>query len=352
MASRIFYTLIFSLIAFVVSGQDWELQESAPTYKGKQDDIYFINTEVGWYVNGSGQIFHTKNGGKDWAKIYEKPGTFFRCIGFVDSLTGFVGNIGTEYFPNVSDTVPLYKTNDGGKTWEPVQYSGPVVKGLCAIEIVKVPYINHGKLDHKVHIYAGGRVGTPAYLLTSKDGGKSWISQDMNDHCSFILDIKFMNENEGIICAGIGSELSKMNALILKTKDGGKSWKKVYQSDRPYEITWKGSFPSDSVGYVTLQSYNPDTTVSKRYIIKTTDRGESWQELLLVDDYRYREFGIGFMDNEFGWVGTNGPGFETKDGGKTWEKVDLGKYVNKIRIVGEKNKKVAYSIGSTVYKYD
>jgi hypothetical protein len=102
-------------------------------YAGKQDDITFINEKEGWYVNGFGSIYHTKDGGESWEKLLEKKGTFFRCIAFIDSLTGFAGTVGTDYFPNVTDTIPLYGTIDGGKTWNPVSYAGPYVKGLCII---------------------------------------------------------------------------------------------------------------------------------------------------------------------------------------------------------------------------
>jgi len=51
-------------------------------YPGKQDDITFINENEGWYVNGYGSIYHTKNSGETWEKQLEKKGTFFRCIAF------------------------------------------------------------------------------------------------------------------------------------------------------------------------------------------------------------------------------------------------------------------------------
>ena len=82
-------------------------------YPGKQDDITFVNPQLGWYVNGYGAIYHTQDGGETWTKQLEQKGTFFRCIAFVDSLTGFAGTVGTDYFPNVTDTIPLYGTTNG-----------------------------------------------------------------------------------------------------------------------------------------------------------------------------------------------------------------------------------------------
>ncbi|MEM0540993.1 alpha/beta fold hydrolase [Flavobacterium sp. j3] len=320
-------------------------------YPGKQDDITFINEKEGWYVNGYGSIYNTKNGGETWEKQLEKKGTFFRTIAFVDSLVGFAGTVGTDYFPNVTDSIPLYGTRDGGKTWKPVDYKGPYVKGLCAIDIVKEQYINHGKIDYKIHIYAVGRVGSPANMMVSHDGGATWTSISMNNDCKMLFDIKMFDKNNGFVCAASDEDMEKSNALILKTSDGGKTWKKVYQSNRPFEGTWKASFPTMEVGYVTIQSYNPDPNVKQQRIAKTTDGGETWNEINLVEDAGAREFGIGFIDENHGFVGTMNTGYETKDGGKTWTKVNLGMACNKIRIYKDANGKVyGYAIGVDVLK--
>ena len=334
----------------IVTEKGWK-KINTERYPGKQDDITFINEKEGWYVNGYGSIYHTQNGGETWEKQLEKKGTFFRCIAFVDSLRGFAGTVGTDYFPNVTDTIPLYGTSDGGKTWNPVSYAGPYVKGLCAMDIVKEQFINHGKTDYKVHIYAVGRVGSPANLMVSHDGGLTWTSNSMNKDCKMLFDIKMFDKNNGFACAASDEDLEKSNAVILKTSDGGKSWKKVYQSERPFECTWKASFPTKEVGYVTIQSYNPDSNAKQQRIAKTTDGGNTWNEINLIEDAGAREFGIGFIDENHGFVGTMNSGYETKDGGLTWAPVNLGKACNKIRIYKDANGKIyGYAIGVDVFK--
>jgi photosystem II stability/assembly factor-like uncharacterized protein/pimeloyl-ACP methyl ester carboxylesterase len=331
--------------------QSWK-KLNTTRYPGKQDDITFINEKEGWYVNGYGTIYHTIDGGENWEKQLEKKGTFFRCIAFVDSLRGFAGTVGTDYFPNVTDTIPLYSTTDGGKTWNPVSYKGPYVKGLCAIDIVKEQFINHGKTDYRIHIYAVGRVGAPANIMISHDGGETWTSNSMNTDCKMLFDIKMFDKNTGFACAATDENIQKSNALILKTTDGGKTWKKVYQSARPFETTWKASFPNERVGYVTIQSYNTDANVKQQRVAKTTDGGETWQEINLVEDAGAREFGIGFIDENHGFVGTMNSGYETKDGGLSWTAVNLGMACNKIRIYKDDNGKVyGYAIGVDVMKY-
>jgi photosystem II stability/assembly factor-like uncharacterized protein len=340
------------LLAPFLHAAEWSKLETDP-YRGKQDDIFFVSPEIGWYVNGSGKIYKTTDGGKSWVKKLDRPGTYFRCVGFVDEKRGFAGNIGPDYFPNVSDPQPLYETRDGGETWSVVEkIEGPAVKGLCAIHIVRKPFINAGVLDHKVRIYAAGRVGGPPFLLRSDDGGETWQSMDMSRWCGMILDIEFFDGDTGIISAASDAEVAKSNALILRTTDGGKSWTKVYQSSRPYETTWKSSFPSATTGYVTVQNYNPDKTVTRRHVAKTTDGGKSWTEVELVDDAAVREFGVAFADEQRGWVGTTTTGFETHDGGRTWERVEMGKAVNKIRLLRTEAGLVGYAIGVDVHKLD
>jgi photosystem II stability/assembly factor-like uncharacterized protein len=353
-----FFTTIFACLIFIsstfsqaIKTKPYWQQVKTEEYRGKQDDIYFLNENLGWYCNGSGKIYKTTNSGIDWKLVYEKKGTFFRCIGFIDSLVGFAGNIGTDYFPNVSDTVPLYKTINGGITWEPVTYKGPTVKGLCAIDIYKEPIINSGNLAYKAHVFCGGRVGSPAFTMISHDNGSSFVSADMSKYCKYILDIKFFNLKEGLICAASGDELDNNHALIITTKDGGKTWKKAYESKRNAELTWKQFFPSRNVGYVTIQSYDTNVTVNQRYVAKTVDGGNTWTEMKLVKDFKVREFGVAFTDDKHGWVGAMQNGFETFDGGLNWEPSYMGPYTNKIRIITKPNgEKIAMAIGAIVSK--
>lgn len=344
--------ICFISLAFYSKAQSnevvWQKQQTV-AYPGKQDDICFTDENKGWYCNGQGKIYHTNNGGTSWEKIYDQPGTFFRCIAFIDSLNGFAGNVGTDYFPNVKDTVPLYRTKDGGKSWEAVSYKGPYVKGLCAIDIVKEQYINHGTIDYRYHVFAVGRVGTPANMMVSHDDGKTFTSQSMNSDCKMLFDIKMFTKKEGFVCAATDEDISNSNALILYTADGGQTWEKKYQSARPFETTWKVSFPTRKTGYVTIQSYNPDTTVKQQRIAKTTDGGKSWQEINLCTDAAAREFGIGFINEQHGFVGTMNSGFETRDGGATWTKINIGRASNKIRIYPFNNKLQLYSIGMQVF---
>jgi photosystem II stability/assembly factor-like uncharacterized protein len=320
-------------------------------YKGKQDDIFFVNSKVGWYGNGQGYIYKTTDGGLSWKEMFHQTGTFVRALGFIDEKIGFAGNIGPDYFPGVTDDKPLYQTKDGGISWTPIKaITGKMLKGVCAIDVLKSQFINSGVLDNRVTIRAAGRVGGPAKMATSRDGGKTWKTQDLSNLAGMILDVKFVDEATGFICAASHPSSEKSKGRILKTSDGGDNWKMVYESKGPNELVWKCSFPSDQVGYGTLQSYDQNPKNTQRYVVKTTDGGNTWKEIPLVNDHSVKEFGIGFLNETTGWVGAFNGGYFTNDGGNTWQYQDIGRGVNKFRIIEDEENYTVFAIGVDVRK--
>lgn len=328
----------------------WRKLPTEP-YRGKQDDISFVSPDVGWYGNGAGKLYRTLDGGESWTLVREQPGTFVRAVGFVDADHGYIGNVGTDYYPGVTDTNPLYRTTDGGVTWQPVRVAGiERMKGVCAIDILPVRRIYQGELRTGHVIHAAGRVGGNAMLLSSSDGGESWALTDLSDRIGMILDIKFLDEQRGFIAAATSPDIQQAQAAILATEDGGATWTMVYQSSRPLENIWKMAWPSATTGYATVQSYDPANP--QRVIVKTVDGGRSWQELPLAEGADIREFGIGFLDENRGWVGSVAGGFETQDGGQSWQPAAIGRAVNKIRVVRSGDTTRVFAIGIDVHRLD
>lgn len=326
----------------------WRVLETEP-YRGKQDDIVFVSPDIGWYGNGSGKVFGTRDGGERWELLWEQPGTFVRCLAFVDEFTGFLGNVGTGYFPGVTDETLVYKTTDAGRTWAALpgaQVQG--MGGLCSLEVLRLPYINHGELAQKTRLIGVGRVGGPAWLIMSDDLGQTWSHIDLAEHAGMAFDVHFLDLNTGVVAASSSSDLATTTARVLRTEDAGRTWEVVYDSGRATENIWKFSFPTPLVGYGTVQSYDPGAT--ERFVIKTEDGGRTWRELPLVDDPQVRQFGIGFLDEKRGWVGAVPHAFKTEDGGETWQRAEMGVAVNKIRVLRGGEDPLAYAIGVQVLR--
>ena len=320
-------------------------------YRGKRDSISFVDATHGWYGTGAGDLFRTTDGGASWQKIASRPGTFVRAVGFVDRRNGFIGNIGTDYYPGVTDTTPLYRTRDGGVTWEAVDTGEATIKGVCAIDILRTRRIYQGELQPRTVIHAAGRVGGPTGMLRSVDGGDTWSVIDMSAHAGMILDVTFFDENTGLVFAATHPDPAQAEGLVLRTKDGGKTWKEVYRSGRKFELIWKASFAAGGdTGYATVQSYDPARAT--HLVIRSDDRGRTWREIEMAQDASARQFGIGFVNADVGFVGTAAGGFATRDGGKSWARAPIARAANKFQAVPTDTGTRLYAIGTEVQAID
>jgi photosystem II stability/assembly factor-like uncharacterized protein len=243
----------------------------------------------------------------------------------------------------------LYETRDGGLTWTAVKVGGEAVPGICAIDVLLTRSIYQGALRNRAIVHAAGRVGGPAKLLRSTDGGESWSLIDLSSRAGMILDVKFVDANTGFVFAGTSADASQSEALVLKTSDGGATWREVYRSGRKFENSWKASFVDSRTGYASVQTY--DAKREQQVVLKTADGGETWAELPLVVNAKARQFGIGFASASTGWVGTAVGGFETRDGGANWTAVPLAAAANKIRTRAADGTPMIYAIGTEVQRH-
>ena len=60
---------------------------------GRTDDIWFVDPQIGWAVNGNGQIIKTTDGGASWtpSRLPEGTNVYWRCIGFATPQRGWAG---------------------------------------------------------------------------------------------------------------------------------------------------------------------------------------------------------------------------------------------------------------------
>lgn len=320
----------------------WKPLATAPK-SYRLDDFHFINPKQGWAISPCynyltphkpGQIYKTRDGGLNWQLLIDSSKTFFRSIGFADSLTGWVGNLADSTV--TTDTIPLYHTTDGGTTWHPVtNIPNPQPKGICGISVVTDSII-----------YAYGRYYGPPVLLKTIDKGATWTSTDMSPYASGLVDAHFFNKDTGFVTGCIGNtSAQQQQALILSTFDGGATWQTRHISTRPDEEVWKISFPSRNIGYASIefQGYNPNNVST--YFLKTTDGGLTWVDMPFLAPNTYYDLeGIGFLNDSVGWIGGDNcaPTYKTINGGATWNPdLNLGVRASYYECSGGSNQGIA-----------
>jgi photosystem II stability/assembly factor-like uncharacterized protein len=328
--------LVIFIFPAALLGQtsSWQTLTGVPIVT-RYNDVYFVTPARGWIANGSGQIYRTVDAGISWQQQFQKGTVHFRSIGFVDSLNGWAGNVGPGEF-GATDTSIIYQTIDGGKTWAPIKgFIGPKPGGLCGMHVVNDSVI-----------CAVGRVRGPAFFARTTDRGKTWRSKDMSQYAAGLIDVYFFHPDTGVAVGLTKAPNDSSHGVVLLTVDGGQTWDKRLVTSRIGEWCWKVSFPSRKVGYASLQR----DRLSPIYFLKTTDGGKIWQEKLFSNSYYFVQ-GIGFINEKTGWIGgssASSSGYQTTDGGETWQPAGFGSRLNRFRFL---NDTLGYAVGQRAYKY-
>ena len=143
-------------------------------YRGKRDDIHFADARTGFYGTGAGDLFRTDDGGATWAKLWSKQGTFIRADRLHRRRRTASSATSATIIPasptRRRSTAPAMAAGAGRRS----TFGGAIVEGICAIDVLLTKSIYQGELRDRAIIHAAGRVGGPAKLLRSVDGGESW----------------------------------------------------------------------------------------------------------------------------------------------------------------------------------
>ncbi len=303
----------------------WQQFASQPGTGSRQDDIFFVDENTGWTIeaqntgsNRRGYIYKTTDGGNSWVTQDVRTGTHYRALGFTSTTRGFAGNLGAGSWSNATDTNPLYETYDGGNTWTVVPGLPSDVLGICAIQI----------LDSQT-IIAAGRVRGPGAglsaatnggvnMIKSTDNGATWTYIDLSsanpniasgEGMGGIMDVHFFDQNNGYVI-GMDEEIytttvtsATYHGKIMKTTDGGSTWSEVITVPHLGTYFWKIVFPSPNIGYASLQNNNSGYPNIRFY--KTIDGGDNWTEQIIPVNGAFVQ-GIGFVDETTGWISGSG----------------------------------------------
>lgn len=332
----LFVSLLISVVTHAQSYQ-W-IPTPAPTTTFRYEDVYFLNNDTGFAVHyGSAQqygfIARTTDGGISWTTVLDSMALEFRDIGFTDELHGWIGTY--HQTGAGSDTSILYQTTDGGMSWSPVSnLPGPVNAGICGLRVI-----------NDSTICGVGRYSGPCGFYKTTNNGLTWSYVDLSSQAQGLVDIFFFNADTGFVVGNVGPGYSNGYGRILYTTDGGATWTVHFTSVHLYTLCWKISFPSRSIGYISMQMWNG----APKYFLKTIDGGASWQEFPYPGGPTPSTAvqGIGFVNDSVGWVGGGSTTYSTNNGGATWSIFPNMTNVNRFRFLSDT---VAYCAGETIYR--
>jgi len=152
-------------------------------------DINFANDSVGYCVGEYSKIVKTVDGGATWADITNNTNISgnLQTVWFLNSDTGYVGK--------TTSTAAMYKTTNGGLTWN--QNFGYTISACYSIVFL-----------NDTLGYAGGY---NSKISRTTNGGLTWLSQTNFTTNEGVKDISFTSPTQGIAVT---------NSYIYKTSNG------------------------------------------------------------------------------------------------------------------------------------
>ena len=249
-------------------GQNWKA--AAVPFGG--GFIQLLDAKTGWVLADRGaalgsvavDLFHTNDGGASWIMDYHidpqkpeigslpfwggKTGMTFR-----DSLNGWIA--GTIPVPG---STYLYATQDGGRTWKPVQLGLPVGLEKSQVSLDVPQFFGEKNAILPVHLYNGGPEMT---IYVSRDGGANWkATQPVNSYGPVSVPTK----NDFIIWDG---------GTLHVSHDAGQSWKEITPNINLNQKIGSLQFINPLVGWAL--SFDGKTS----QIYRTSDGGQTWERL-------------------------------------------------------------------------
>jgi photosystem II stability/assembly factor-like uncharacterized protein len=168
-------------------------------------------------------VFRTTDGGKSWKQILSKNDSTGAVMVRLDPNNPRIvyASMWQAYRNGYSMSsggkgCGLYKSTDGGDTWENLSQKPGMPKGVLGKIGIAVAASNSNRLFALVENAKGG-------LFRSDDGGEHWtlINDDKNlwQRCWYYMDLEIDPKNE--------NNLIVLNVNAMKSNDGGKTFKRI-----------------------------------------------------------------------------------------------------------------------------
>ena len=239
-------------------------------------------------------IYRSADGGKTWIHLGLRDGQQIPALAVdpTDPNRVFAAVLGHPYGPNTERGI--FRSQDGGKTWEKVLYKDENTGGSDVEIDPKDPQVIYASMwDARLgpwedkNSYEGTRGG----LFKSTDGGSTWkqLTNGLpKDLVQINLAIAASNPNRLYATLSTkeeGAYASGKGLGVYRSDDAGMSWRKITDDPRPAMKIGGGDLPVPKV-----DPQNPDVVYSTSIVTcKSTDGGKTWISLRGApggDDYQ------------------------------------------------------------------
>lgn len=313
------------------SGGTWEFVGPLNT-GGRVTDIEIPIDQPETYYLGSaaGGVFKSSDAGVTWIPIFDEQGML--SIGDIeisktntDVVWVGTGEVNAGGGSLAYDGDGIYKSNDGGSTWE--------VKGLPDVGSIGKILIDPND-DNTVFVGAMGPLfknDTNRGVYKSTDGGATWEQKLFVSDSTGVIDMAIHPSDGNILYAASWERVRRVDrnqyfgetSRIYRSVDGGNNWDEL-TNGLPTAGMNKGRISLDisQSNPTTLYAHFTDSN-GITGIYKTVDGGDSWSSLSTagINDASYEWWFGGIFIDPTDENTIYYSGFEMHksiDGGNTW----------------------------------
>lgn len=267
--------------------------------------LFFLNEKKGWAIVDRQSVFRTEDGGKTWQGT-DELGVTVTSLAFPGEKNGCVGGSS------------ILCTEDGGKTW--VERLGIKTRTRNVINgsLINIQGMSFSDANNGWAVGGNGMVGgSDVQILKTEDGGKNWRMISRNNVNAYFVDSK--------VGWFVQYDTKLTKSSLVGTVDGGITWVTQKQFEHYVNIEW--FFIDKLTGWAAGEQFGHNsggTTILDYFILKTSDGGKTWIIQLEEPSGHYNTYSdalldIHFINRDIGWiVGSKGRIYHTEDGGQHW----------------------------------